>query len=62
MKRRHVEIAGGLVVAGVGLLITAGLGLWGYMSFTATPLHPNANEVSSVAGTAPKKPWAAPFC
>src|SRR4051812_42879155 len=58
MKRRHAEIAAGLVVAAAGLLLTFVAGLWGYMSFTATPLHPAPNEVSAVTGAAPGQPWA----
>lgn len=59
MKRRHIEILGGLVVVGVAALITFVLGLWGYMSFTSTPLHPDVNTVSTVASKAPEGKWSA---
>jgi serine beta-lactamase-like protein LACTB len=44
-----------LVVIGVavGLIPVAILGLWGYVSFTATPLHPNLQDVPSVTRSAP---------
>ena len=47
-----------LVVAAVGLVVSAILGLWGYMSLTATPLHPNPQEVASVTHSAPSAAWA----
>ena len=42
-----------LIVLGIGLLIAAGLGLFGYIAFTATPLHPNPQDVPSVTHSAP---------
>jgi serine beta-lactamase-like protein LACTB len=44
-----------VVVIGVavGLIPVAILGLWGYVSFTATPLHPNLQDVPSVTRSAP---------
>jgi serine beta-lactamase-like protein LACTB len=49
-----------LVVIGVavGLIPVAILGLWGYVSFTATPLHPNRQDVPSVKTSAPSPQWA----
>jgi len=49
----------GLFVGAVGLLITFILGLWLFMSATATPLHPDPQRVPSVAGSAPPPAWAA---
>jgi len=49
----------GLFVGAVGLLITFILGLWLFMSATATPLHPDPQKVPSVAGSAPPPAWAA---
>jgi serine beta-lactamase-like protein LACTB len=46
-----------LVVAGVGLLIAGILGLFAYMSATATPLHPDAQSVRSVANADPSPQW-----
>jgi CubicO group peptidase (beta-lactamase class C family) len=47
-----------LIVLGVGVLFTAILGLWTYMSATATPLHPNPEHVPSVTHAAPLPAWA----
>ena len=49
----------GLVVGAVGLLITFILGLWLFMSATATPLHPDPQKVPSVTASAPPARWAA---
>jgi serine beta-lactamase-like protein LACTB, mitochondrial len=46
-----------LMVGGVGLLVAAVLGLFAYMSVTATPLHPNAQGVPSVTRSAPLPRW-----
>jgi serine beta-lactamase-like protein LACTB, mitochondrial len=43
-------------VAALGLLAIAGL--WVYVSATATPLHPNAQDVSAVSQSAPTPRWA----
>jgi serine beta-lactamase-like protein LACTB len=47
-----------LIVGGVGLVILAVAGLWMYVSATATPLHPNAQNVPSMSQTAPPAKWA----
>jgi CubicO group peptidase (beta-lactamase class C family) len=47
-----------LIVLAVGGLLTFILGLYAYMSLTATPLHPDANQVSSVTKMAPSPKWA----
>jgi CubicO group peptidase (beta-lactamase class C family) len=47
-----------LIVLAVGLLLAAILGLWGYMSATATPLHPDPQDVPSVTHSAPLPEWA----
>src|SRR5580765_1268406 len=57
MKRR-TETWLTLIVLAVGLLLAAIGGLWGYMSATATPLHPNPQEVTSVTRSAPPSQWA----
>jgi serine beta-lactamase-like protein LACTB len=49
-----------LFVLGVGLLLAGILGLWGYVSATATPLHPNPQDVPSVMRLAPLPQWADP--
>jgi serine beta-lactamase-like protein LACTB len=47
-----------LFVVGVGLLLVAISGLFVYMSATATPLHPNAQNVPSVTQSIPSPQWA----
>ena len=49
----------GLFVGAVGLLITFILGLWLFMSATATPLHPDPQKVPSMTDSAPPPRWAA---
>ena len=46
-----------LIVLGIGLLIAAGLGLFGYIAFTSTPLHPDAQQVPSVTRSAFVPKW-----
>jgi CubicO group peptidase (beta-lactamase class C family) len=43
----------------VGLVITAMLGMWGYMSVTAKPHHPNPQDAPSVAQGTPAQQWTA---
>jgi CubicO group peptidase (beta-lactamase class C family) len=47
-----------LIVGGVGLVILAVAGRWIYVSATATPLHPNPQEVQSVPGANPVQRWS----
>jgi len=47
-----------LIVVAVGLLLAAILGLFAYMSATATPLHPKPQDVPSVTRSAPLPKWA----
>ena len=42
-----------LIGVALGLLLVAIVGLWVFMSATATPLHPNPQDVPSVTGSAP---------
>ena len=58
MSSRHYQTWLALIVAGVGLLIAAILGLWAYVSTTATPLHPNPQDVPSVTHSTPLPKWA----
>ena len=46
-----------LIVLGIGLLIAAGLGLFGYIAFTSTPLHPDSRRVPSVTRSALVPKW-----
>ena len=47
-----------LIVLGIGLLIAAGLGLFGYIAFTSTPLHPDSRQVPSVTRSALVPEWS----
>jgi serine beta-lactamase-like protein LACTB len=58
MSKSRIETWLELIVLAVGLLLAAILGLWGYMSATATPLHPNLQDVPSVTHSAPLPKWA----
>jgi CubicO group peptidase (beta-lactamase class C family) len=53
----QTETWAALIVLAVGLIPVAILGLWGYMSATATPLHPNPTDVPSVTHSAPLPRW-----
>src|SRR5512147_2997375 len=55
MHRKETWLA--LIVVGVGLIPAAILGLWGYMSITATPLHPGPQDVPSVTRSVPLPQW-----
>ncbi len=58
MSKNRNETWLALVVLAVGVLLAAILGLWGYMSATATPLHPNPQDVPSATQSAPLPEWA----
>jgi serine beta-lactamase-like protein LACTB, mitochondrial len=49
----------GLIVLGVGSVVAAVLGLFVYVSVTATPLHPDPGAVPSSAQSAPVQKWEA---
>ena len=55
----RLEVWLGGIVLGVGGAILAVAGLWIYISATAVPLHPNAQDVSSVALETPVAKWNA---
>jgi CubicO group peptidase (beta-lactamase class C family) len=56
--KSRTETWAALIVVGVGLLLSAVLGLWGYISATATPVHSNPQDVPSMAQSAPLPKWA----
>jgi serine beta-lactamase-like protein LACTB len=58
MSKRRTEIWIALIVGVVCLIPAAILGLWVYVSVTATPLHPDARDVPSVTQSAPSPKWA----
>lgn len=49
----------GLIVLGIGTIIAGVAGIFIYNSATATPLHPDAQQMSSVAGADPLPRWNA---
>ncbi len=58
MSKSRTEIWLSVGVLGIGLIPVALAGLWGYMSTTATPLHPNPKDSPSVTHSAPLPQWA----
>ena len=48
-----------LALGGAGLIVLGVAGLWMYISATATPLHPNAQDVPSVGGADAAPKWSA---
>ena len=57
-KKSRTQTWLALIVVAVGLVPTAILGLFVYMSATATPLHPNPQDVPSVMGATTVRQWA----
>ena len=58
MLKSRLETWAALIVGAVGLLVTAILGLWVFMSATATPLHPKPEDVPSATHSVPLPRWA----
>ena len=58
MKNRRMEIWLALIVMPVALVLIAIPGLFVYMSATATPLHPNPQDVPSVTRSSSLPQWA----
>src|SRR3954471_9983489 len=58
MSKNRMQTWLALGVVAVGLLISAIVGLWAYMSMSATPLHSNAQDLPSVTGAPPSPRWA----
>ena len=59
MSKSRIETWLVLILVGCGLLLLAIPGIWLYMSATATPLHPNPQDVPSVTHSAPLPKWDA---
>jgi len=55
--KRRGQTALAWIFGAVALIVVAVLGLWLYVSATATPLHPNLQDVPSVTGAAPPQEW-----
>lgn len=58
MSKSRMETWLVLLVVAIGLIPVAFAALWGYVTFTATPLHPNPADTPSVARSAPPPEWA----
>ena len=56
MKKTQTWLA--LLIAGVGLIGAAVMGVFAYLSLTAVPIHPSAEAVASAAATTPARKWA----
>ena len=56
MKKTHAWLA--VLIAGVGLIGAAVMGVFAYLSLTAVPIHPSAQEVASLAASTPARKWA----
>ena len=57
MATRRIETWLALFVGAIGLGLLGLAGLWVYVSATATPLHPNAQDVSAVSQSEPATRW-----
>jgi CubicO group peptidase (beta-lactamase class C family) len=58
VSKSRTEASLALIVAAVGLFLAAILGLFAYMSITATPLHPDPRDVPAVTRSTPVPRWA----
>src|SRR5688572_12985206 len=56
MKKTQTWLA--VLITGVGLIVALVMGVFAYLSLTATPIHPSAQDVSSVAAATPPRKWA----
>jgi serine beta-lactamase-like protein LACTB, mitochondrial len=57
MSKSRTETWLALIVVAIGLVPVAIVGLWAYMSTTATTLHPNPTDVPSVTRSPPFPKW-----
>jgi serine beta-lactamase-like protein LACTB, mitochondrial len=58
MAKRRTETWLLLGVVGMGMIPVAIVALWGYMSATATPLHPDPTAAPAVTASLPAARWA----
>jgi hypothetical protein len=58
MSNRRTEIWLAAGILALGMIPAALAGLWGYMSITATLLHPNPSDSPSVMHAAASAHWA----
>ena len=57
MAKKRIPTWLKLVLLAPGLLVLFIVGLWGYMSLTATPIHPDPQAVPSATQSAPLPKW-----
>ncbi len=58
MSKNRIQTFLALAVVAVGLVLAAVVGLFAFMSMTATSLHPEPRAVPSVTHAAPRPAWA----
>src|SRR5262245_39364147 len=58
MSKSRTQIWLAVLLVPLGLIPAVIAGLWGFMSLTAKPLHPNPKEVPSVTHSAPSAKWS----
>lgn len=58
MSRSRIETWVALGAVAIGLLVTSLMGVWVFMSATATPLHPTPGDVPTLAQSVPLPRWA----
>lgn len=57
-KKSRAQTWIALIVGGIAAVFLGIMGLWVYVSATATPLHPSAQGVTSVSYSAPGQQWS----
>lgn len=55
MKKGQTWLA--VIVVGIGLVVAVVGGIFAYLSLTATPIHPSAQEVASIPVATPSQKW-----
>lgn len=57
MATSRIQTVFGVIAIGIGLIVAAVLGLFAYMSLTATPIHPDAQSVPAEAASEPAQQY-----
>lgn len=58
MAKKRIPLWLALIVLIPGVIVVFVLGLWSYMSLTATPIHPDAQQVPAVSASSPAEKWS----
>jgi serine beta-lactamase-like protein LACTB len=58
-KKSRAQTWIALILGGIAAVFLGIMGLWVYVSATATPLHPTAQDVTSVSYSSPGQQWSA---